>query len=351
MNTQYRKSLPGTALDYFDANSTATPGAKVCSDVVIPANGATQFSIPAVCTLEDNPHFGLLVASDTAGTNPIFGYARTQNNANAGFSVEGFPVANFATGTANAIGLRGSTNPAPAYQTNCFVASQADAVSYDLKLFDGAGTQIGSTVSGSLNAFEQVRYLDMFATAAAPAATDFENVRAEFTRTSAGTQQMVGFCTVQDNATFGADFRIAKAITPPPSPPPSNLVLTATWNGTIQTLLAGLVDMEFVGSTSVTLNASTTIAAYGGGWFAKQSVGLGSVDLGVCYQDQAGSGPITLMGTATNISVNGGEVWHDANGSATLAAGTYTVGLCALNLGVNSVNKNGHSSGFIFTTP
>ena len=73
------------------------------------------------------------------------------------------PVANFATGTTNAIGLRGSTNPAPAYQTNCFVAKQADAFRNDIKLFDGAGAQIGSTVSGSLNAFEQVRYLDMFA--------------------------------------------------------------------------------------------------------------------------------------------------------------------------------------------
>ena len=258
---------------------------------------------------------------------------------------------NFATGTTNAIGLRGSTNPAPAFQTNCFVSAQADAVSYDIKLFDAAGTQLGSTVSGSLNAFEQVRYLDMFATAAAPAATDFENVRAEFTRTSGGTQQMVGFCTVQDNAAFGADFRIAKALTPPPSPPLSNLVLAATWNATIQTLLPGLLDMEFVGSTSVTLDAPTTIAAYGGGWFAKASNGLGSVNLGVCYQDQAGPGPITVMGTATNISVNEDDVWHSANGSAALVAGTYTVGLCALNIGANSVNKNGHSSGFIFTTP
>ena len=115
-----------------------------------------------------------------------------------------------------------------------------------MKLFDGAtGAQIGSTVSGALNAFEQIRYLDVFSpsVANAPAATDFSNVRAEFTRTSDGEQQMAAFCTVQDNATFGADFRIAKAVTPTPPPPPpppvGTLVLANTWHGDIASVVHG----------------------------------------------------------------------------------------------------------------
>lgn len=339
-------------VDYFDANNTATPGPKVCGDIVVPANGTVQFTLPSACTLEPGSHFGQMIVSDTAGTNPIFAYVRTQSTANAGLSVEGFPSANFATDTTNVTGLRGKNvdQSLTTYQSNCFVGAQADAVDYVIRLFDAAGAQVGSDVSGSLNAFEQVRYLNVFAAAATSPDTEFENVRAEFTRTSAGTQQMIGFCTVQDNATFSADFRIAKTMTPPPAPP-SDLALLATWNGAIQTLLPGTGVFEFVGSTSVTLGATTNVAAYGGGWFAKQSAGPGTLELGVCSQNQAGPGPITVLGSTTTVSVTSSEIFRSAGGSGTLAAGTYTIGLCAQNVGFNSVNKNGNSSGFVFETP
>lgn len=211
-------------LDFFDANNNAVPGPKPCSDVLVPANGTVAFTLASQCTLDPTTsHFGPLIASDNAATSQIFGYSRTENSASAGFSIEGFPSENFATDTTNVTGLEGSTNVAPTHQSNCFVTAQADAITYDMNLFDGTtGAQIGSTVSGSLNPFEQFRYLDVFSptVANAPAATDFSDVRAEFTRTSGGTQQVVAFYTVQDNATFGADFRIAKAVTPPPPPPP-----------------------------------------------------------------------------------------------------------------------------------
>ena len=67
--------------------------------------------------------------------------------------VEGFPSANFATDTTNVTGLR-RTAAAPTYDTNCFVAAQATPITYDLRLFDAAGTQIGTTLSGALNEFE-----------------------------------------------------------------------------------------------------------------------------------------------------------------------------------------------------
>jgi len=349
-------------LDYFDARdsdpskSPLVPGQKPCNDVVVPANGSVGFTLASQCTLGDGPHFGPLVASDNAGASQIFGYSRTENNASAGFSIEGFPSEDLTTDTTNVIGLRGSTSPSPVYQSNCFVTAQADAITYDMKLFDGAtGVQIGSTVSGVLNAFEQIRYLDVFApsVANAPAATDFSNVRAEFTRTSVGSQQMVAFCTVQDNATFGADFRIAKALVPPPPPPPpppvGTLVLAGTWNGTLPSLLVG-PPLNFIGTpTSVVLASSGGLSAYGGGWFARNSAGgAGSLTLGVCYQDQSGPGPVTVMGSTSTYSVSGSQTWHYAAGSASVAAGTYNVGLCAQNSGTNSINKNGNTSGFVF---
>lgn len=343
-------------LDYFDANNTAVPGQKPCGDLLVPANGSVAFTLASQCTLDPSTsHFGPLIVSDIAAASEIFGYSRTQNNASAGFSIEGFPSENFATDTTNVTGLAGSTNPAPTYQSNCFVTAQADPITYDMKLFDGNGTQIGSTVSGSLNAFEQIRYLDVFSptVAAAPTATDFSNVRAEFTRTSTGAQQMVAFCTVQDNATFGADFRIAKALTPTPPPPPpppvGDLVLRSTWSGVMPSILVGL-PLNFVATpTSVVLASSGNISAYGGGWFARNSAGgAGVLKLAVCYQDQSGPGPVTTMGTTTTYSVSGSPTWHYAAGSTTLAAGTYNVGLCGQNAGSNALNKNGNSTGFVF---
>ena len=347
-------------LDYFDAINQAAPttsGQKPCNDVVVPANGSVAFTVASQCTLGAGvSHFGPLVASDNAGVSQIFGYSRTENNASAGFSIEGFPSADLTTDTTNVIGLRGSTSPSPVYQSNCFVTAQADAITYDMKLFDGAtGAQIGSTVSGALNGFEQIRYLDVFSSgvANAPAATDFSNVRAEFTRTSDGEQQMAAFCTVQDNATFGADFRIAKAVTPTPPPPPpppvGTLVLANTWHGDIASVVHGL-PLAFIGSTTqVTLAAPNGLAAYGGGWFRKQSAGPGTLQLGVCYQDTSGPGPVTLMGSTTTEAVNGSLAYKSAAGSVgSVPAGTYDVGLCGQNTGSNAINKNLHTSGFVF---
>ena len=353
-------------LDYFDgrdsspdpSKSPLVPGQKPCNDVVVPANGSVAFTLASQCTLGDGTHFGPLVASDNAGVSQIFGYSRTENTASAGFSIEGFPSADLTTDTTNVTGLRGSTivAPLPSHQSNCFVTAQADAIDYAMRLFDGAtGAQIGNDVIGHLEAFAQIRYLDVFSSgvANAPAATDFSNVRAEFTRTSDGEQQMAAFCTVQDNATFGADFRIAKAVTPTPPPPPpppvGTLVLANTWHGDIASVVHGL-PLAFIGSTTqVTLAAPNGLAAYGGGWFRKQSAGPGTLQLGVCYQDTSGPGPVTVMGSTTTEAVNGSLAYKSAAGSvSSVPAGTYNVGLCGQNTGSNDINKNAHTSGFVF---
>jgi len=99
----------------------------------------------------------------------------------------------------------------PSFQTNCFVATLGDAVDYELRLFDGtSGVQLGGTLTGSLGAWQQYRYLDVFA-AAGVAAGDHTNVRAQFTNLTGTEKKLIGFCTVQEDTSFSADFRIAKS--------------------------------------------------------------------------------------------------------------------------------------------
>ena len=135
-----------------------------------------------------------------------------QNPSGIGFSVEGFPLEDFNNQVSHVIGLT-RQGGSPGYWSNCFVGSLDQPVSYALKLFNGAsGAQIGNTLTGSLAAFKQFRYLDVFGVNGvnAPAGDQF-NVRAEFTQTSGGSANLIGFCTVQENTTFGADFRVAKS--------------------------------------------------------------------------------------------------------------------------------------------
>ena len=161
----------------------------------------------------DGGNFGLLVLAEATGTQRFYGYARTQNPQGIGFSTEGFPIENFNDQLQHATGLKrvAASGGLPAYQTNCFVASLGDAVSYQLQLYNGAsGTQIGSTLSGSLQPWQQYRYLDVFSAVGAPSG-DVTDVRAQFTNLTGTNKKLIGFCTVQDNTSFSADFRIAKS--------------------------------------------------------------------------------------------------------------------------------------------
>ena len=250
-------------LSYYDANNLPSPGPKPCNAAVIPANASVQFDLATQCTLGAGSHFGLLIGAEVIGTNLFYGYSRTQNNAGAGFSIEGFPINNFTTQTSYSTGLQ-RVAAAPTYQTNCFVGSLSDPVGYNVKLFDGTtGAQIGTTISGNLNAFEQFRYLDIFSAASAPAG-DYTNVRAEFSRTTAGTQVLIGFCTVQDNTSFGADFRVAK------SPGGSGALTSTPWGGPVQTIASGTVTFVFAGPTAtVALTQGATLNAFGTASFAR----------------------------------------------------------------------------------
>jgi hypothetical protein len=118
------------------------------------------------------------------------------------------------------------------------------------------------------------------------------------------------------------------------------------------TLNANQATYIFVGPTAtVVLPGASSVAAYGSGWFARTTAGAVTISVGVCSQDQSGPGPITLMPPATSASVSNSDVAVLAAGSASLPAGTYNVGLCAVNNNNVAINKNGNTTGFVFVTP
>jgi hypothetical protein len=331
------------SLNFFEAIGSSSPGGpKPCNDVLIPANGSVQFGLGNQCTLGPGEHWGLLIVSDVAAINAFYGYSRQQNNVGAGFSIEGFPIANFSVDTSHATGLKKIT-AAPTYKSNCFVTSLADSVTYDLKLFDETGAKVGNTVSDSLGPFQQRRYLDVFA--AAGAIGDYTNIRAQFTRTSAGAQKLIGFCTLEDGS-LNADFRIAKSPTPPGSP-----VAMVPWGGAVGTLPSNTLTYIFLGpKATVTLGASASVGAYGSAGLARQQTSPLTISIGVCYQNQAGPGSVTPLGTTTSINVDDKLISYGASGSAALPAGTYNVGFCANNTTSGAVNKNDTTSGFAIVT-
>ena len=173
------------SVTFHEANNSATPGlATPCSDVSVPAGRTVQIHLSTQCTLTATSHFGLLIISDKASpkTHNFYGFIRVQNPSGIGFSVEGFPLEDFNNQVSHVIGLT-RQGGSPGYWSNCFVGSLDQPVSYSLKLFNGfSGSQIGNTLTGSLAAFKQFRYLDVFGVNGvnAPAGDQF-NVRAEFT--------------------------------------------------------------------------------------------------------------------------------------------------------------------------
>ena len=213
-------TLLTASVKFYEANNSSVPGSKSCNDLSVSANRSVQFQLATQCALGagDGSRFGLIVITDKAvpPTHAFYGYSRVQNPQGIGFSVEGFPVQDFNNQVSHATGLKKQA-ATPTYQTNCFVASLDQAVSYELKLFnDATGAQIGGTLAGSLQPFQQFRYLDVFGSKGVNApAGDRTNVRAQFTQTSGGSANLISFCTVQDNMSFGADFRIAKSFGSP----------------------------------------------------------------------------------------------------------------------------------------
>lgn len=204
-------------INYYGAAGTASAGLVDCGSHLIPAGTTAEFDFGTVCPLAGASNFGTLRVTETESTvRPVGVYTRVQSFLGNGFSIEGFPIGNFANdnGASVVLGLRRQAG-APGYQSNCFVSSIGEAVTVDMALFDGANVQLGTTQTIAVGANDTTRLLNVFTMAGVPDG-DNSNVRAEFSQNAAtvGNPSFSAFCTVQNNTSFDADFRIAKTVTP-----------------------------------------------------------------------------------------------------------------------------------------
>lgn len=211
--------LVGVSATFYGATGTADAGTAIdCGTHSIPAASTAEFDISTLCTFSGVSNFGTLklVEQNPNQPQPISAYTRVQAAGGDGFSTEGFPIGNFADdlGKSVVLGLKRQA-AAPGYQSNCFASSLGEAVVVDMALFDGSNAPVGTIHTFTLAANETVRLLDVFNAVGAPLG-DYSNVRAEYTlgAGNVGNPSFSGFCTVQNNTSYGADFRIAKAVTP-----------------------------------------------------------------------------------------------------------------------------------------
>lgn len=320
---------------FYDAQNTASPGPKACTSLAVGANVSKGFTVAAQCALPSGSNFGLLVLSESTGTQRFYGYARTQTPQGIGFSTEGFPIENFNDQIQHATGLKrvAASGGLPAYQTNCFVATLGDAVSYELRLFDGGtNVQLGSTLSGALAAFQQFRYLDVFA-AAGVAAGNKTNVRAQFTNLTGNNKKLIGFCTVQENTSFSADFRIAKSYGGTPQNAfvqggnafGTTALIGTTDSQSLDLLLGNVPVMRFEPTSStpnIIAGAATNVADSAS---SGQTIAGGGFTGGTCSATTRGGTVPCYNETASSFATVGG-------GSANLASGnSATVGGGDLN--------------------
>jgi hypothetical protein len=203
------------SITFHEALGSATPGPRSCLPLFLSAGTVASFTLGAQCALPAGSRFGLLAITDAASpkTRRLLAYSRTSNPQGQGFSVEGFPIGVFSGARGEVTGLR-RTAASPVYQTNCFVASLSEPLQYEIRLrANPGGEPIGTPITGSLDSWQMLRILDVFGPQGANApAGDYTNVTAEFRQAPAGNAALVGFCTVQDSTSFGADFRIAKNV-------------------------------------------------------------------------------------------------------------------------------------------
>ena len=207
-------SSNSVTMQFVEAQSSSTPGVHSCTSIPLAGFGVTTVTLAASCPLAAGSHFGYVLLKSAASDNWFFAYSRTSNPQGIGFSVEGYPIGHIGGGDAfsevGGVKSKAATGSSPAFQTNCFVATLDDPVDYEIDVDDASGSGF---VSGTLAPFQMKRYLDIYTAAGAPAG-DHDNTTVTFVKLdpSQFPNTLIGFCTVQDNTSFSADFRIAKTL-------------------------------------------------------------------------------------------------------------------------------------------
>ena len=208
---------------YYPAQGTSS-GILTCPDIVIQGGKTATFtSLRQICpSLAAGSQFGFLYTSELSPSSlPYAGFSRVANPQGNGFSVEAFPAHTFtsADSVINGLRRRAASGPNPAFQTNCFIgnlnevtASGPSTTPVEYTLYNSASTVIGSgTVNLAPGAY--VRLLDVFAAGGA-ALGDYDDAQMKVVELNnnvdLGEPGIISFCTVQDNTSYGADFRIGK---------------------------------------------------------------------------------------------------------------------------------------------
>jgi hypothetical protein len=205
---------------YFPGVGTTQAAPLDCPPFTIPKNSLVEFtSLREICpALAAGSQFGYLYTNETNVGNRIYAaFSRVSNPSANGFSVEAFPAHTFTSADVVVTGLRrlSAGVGTPAFQSNCFLGKLKDdsapdtgATRVDYTVRDNTGTQIGASFV-DLAPGRLTRLLDVFAAAGAPAG-DYNDATITFHENGTGEPGLMTFCTVQDNSSFGADFRIAK---------------------------------------------------------------------------------------------------------------------------------------------
>lgn len=214
-------------ITYYPAMGTAQATPMACNTLNLTGGASHTFaSLREICpALPLGSNFGMLVARSVPGpavaTSDLAfaGFSRVSNPLGAGFNVEAFAASNFTSATSVVDGVRrlAATPGSPTFQTNCFVGNIGEITpsgtpvptSVEVRVFDAANVQVGTTRTVALLPGQVERLLDVFQEVGAPA-QDFPDARVSFTKVGSESPGLLSFCTVQDNTSFNADFRIGK---------------------------------------------------------------------------------------------------------------------------------------------
>jgi hypothetical protein len=207
----------GIEATYYPAQGTAPGAPHECVALTPPSEGEASFaSLRDICPgLPAGSLFGALVLH---GGMLFSGTSRVSNTAGAGFVVEAFPAHGFTSAVSSVTGLRrlAASGGQPAYQTNCFVGNLAElgsapaatTTTVTVSVRNAGGALLGTTAV-AVAPGQLVRLLDVFAAVGAPAA-NVDDAVASFSPGVDTGAALMSFCTVQDNTSFSADFRIGK---------------------------------------------------------------------------------------------------------------------------------------------
>lgn len=203
--------------EYYPAEGTAQTTPMTCNMLGVNFRSAVTFDgLRSICPgLAPGSNFGTLVIRSTL-PRAFSVYSRVSNAQGAGFSVEGFAAHTFNPGVAAVTGLRrlAATATSPAYQSNCFVGSlvqynDPDAPAVDVNIEFSQDNVFIGFMKVAVKPGQLIRLLDVFA-AAGMTQGDLDDVTVRFGPATGTLPALIAFCTVQDNTSFGADFRIGK---------------------------------------------------------------------------------------------------------------------------------------------